>query len=65
MIVFWVVVQRSLVESDRHFRGAYRLHHQGIKKIQCDAVSTLLRLSVSKTTLHSNPEGSHFRKYSQ
>jgi hypothetical protein len=27
--IFWDVAQYSLVDVDRHFRGAYCLHHQG------------------------------------
>jgi hypothetical protein len=36
MAVFWVVAQCSLVEVDRRFRGAYRLHHQGDERNQCN-----------------------------
>jgi hypothetical protein len=28
MTVFWDAVPYSLVETDRHFKGAYSLHHQ-------------------------------------
>jgi hypothetical protein len=32
MDIFWdVVALCSLVDNDRHFRGAYRLHNQGDK----------------------------------
>jgi hypothetical protein len=29
MIAFWDIAPRSLIVVDRHFRGAYCLHHQG------------------------------------
>jgi hypothetical protein len=33
MTVFWDVAPCSLVETDRRFRGVYRLHHQGDKHL--------------------------------
>jgi hypothetical protein len=29
MRAFWDIVPCSLIKVDQHFRGAYRLHHQG------------------------------------
>jgi hypothetical protein len=34
MAVFWDVAPCSLVETDRHFRDAYCLYHQGYRNIQ-------------------------------
>jgi hypothetical protein len=31
MRVFWDIAPRSLVGVDRHFRGAFCLHHQGVE----------------------------------
>jgi hypothetical protein len=33
MAIFWDVAPSSLVDTDRHFRGAYCLHHQGEKSL--------------------------------
>jgi hypothetical protein len=38
MTAFWDIAPCSLVEVDRHFRGAYCLHHQG--DLMIEAVSS-------------------------
>jgi hypothetical protein len=45
MTVFWDVAPCSLVEVDRHFRGAYGLHHQGDELGQVSALFGLLLIS--------------------
>jgi hypothetical protein len=39
MTVFWDIAPFSPVETDRHFRGAYCLHHQ-IITLMVEAVNT-------------------------
>jgi hypothetical protein len=38
MIVFWDAVPCSLIKPDRHFGGAYCLHHQGDSRLYFDVV---------------------------
>jgi hypothetical protein len=42
MAVFWDVAPCSLVDTDRRFRGAFYLHHQGEKRSTGQEISSLL-----------------------
>jgi hypothetical protein len=56
MTLFWYVAPCSLEEIDRHFRGAYCLHHQG-ELLMMEAVSTSeTSVNFYETTLPNIPE---------
>jgi hypothetical protein len=60
MSVFWGVAPYSMVEIDRHFRGAYLLNHQGIVTLLMELVRTSeTSVFFYQTTLRNIPEGSH------
>jgi hypothetical protein len=51
MTTLWDVASCSLVEVDRHFKGAYDLHHQG------DETTIYLNETIRRCI----PEGCHLR----
>jgi hypothetical protein len=58
MTVFWDVAPCGLVEVDRHFRGAYCLHHQ--VALMVEAVSTSeTSVNFYETTRRNIPEDLH------
>jgi hypothetical protein len=63
MAVFWDVAPCSLVDTDRRFRGAYCLHHQGLITLMMDAVSSSETLvNIYQTTRSNFSEDSHLYK---
>jgi hypothetical protein len=48
MAVFWDVAPCSLIDTDRHFRGAYCLHHQGDEALMNKGLGECLDLRERK-----------------
>jgi hypothetical protein len=61
MTTFWDTAPCNLVEVDRRFRGAYRLHHQGITiALMVEAVHTSETSVDFNDTRRYIAEGCHF-----
>jgi hypothetical protein len=59
MAVVWDVTPYGLIEVDRHFRGAYRLYHQG-DGMMIEVISTSeTSVNFYQATLRNIPEDSH------
>jgi hypothetical protein len=49
--VFWDIAPYSLFEVDRHFRGAYFHHRQGIESLSDEFASKTLHGTISQKTV--------------
>jgi hypothetical protein len=56
MAIFWGVAPCNLLDTDRHFRGAYCLHHQG------DCTLTMGQVSTSELSITTTLQGTTSQK---
>jgi hypothetical protein len=62
MTAFCDMVSCSLVEVDRHVRGAYRLHHQGDEMMEAVRISES-SVYFNETTRRYIPESCHLQTF--